>query len=146
MNIRIRAAEAADFEQIIRLIREFTSFEQRPEQMCNSVEKMTDEKEFFHCFIAETDAGEIIGYAAWFFCYYTWSGKAIHLDDLYVQPEYRGKGIGTKLIYKVLELGKANNCNRARWQVAKWNKPAIDFYQKLGAKINDVDWNCDLIL
>ncbi|GHT07886.1 hypothetical protein FACS189426_02180 [Bacteroidia bacterium] len=84
--MNIRNIEEADFEQIVNLFQEFALFEKLPDKMNNSVERMTVEKDFFHCFVAETNDHKIVGYASWFFCYYTWSGKALYLDDLYVQP------------------------------------------------------------
>jgi diamine N-acetyltransferase len=146
MDITIRNIREMDFEQIMHLFQEFANFEKLPQKMTNSIERMTMEKEFFHCFIAETNDNKIVGYASWFFCYYTWSGKSVYLDDLYVQPEYRGKGIGTNLIHKVIDMAKENKCHKVRWQVSNWNKPAIDFYEKNGAEINDVEQNCDLLL
>jgi len=116
-----------------------------PEQMTNSVERMSKEKDFFHCFVAETKDKKIIGYATYFFCYYTWIGKSLYMDDLYVKPEYRANGIGTKLINKVIQFAKDSECNKLRWQVSDWNKPAIDFYTHIGAKIDSNEHNCDLI-
>ncbi|MDR1096661.1 MAG: GNAT family N-acetyltransferase [Tannerella sp.] len=144
MNITVRNVRESDFEQLLQLFREFSVFEQLPDKMTNSVEKMKDEKTFFHCFVAETAGGKIVGYASWFFCYYTWTGKSLYLDDLYIQPEYRSRGIGTDLIRRVIEKAKENGCRKVRWQVSKWNRPAIDFYRKIGAEINDVEQNCDL--
>ena len=76
--------------------------------------------------------------------YYTWVGKSLYLDDLYVKEAYSGQKIGSALLDKVIQFGKDNNCKRIRWQVLEWNKPAIDFYKKLGADL-DGEWlNCDL--
>ena len=146
MNIKLRSATDADFEQLIDLFKEFALFEKLPEKMINSVDKMIAEKDFFNCFVAETDDQKIIGYVTYFFCYYTWVGKSMYMDDLYVRPEYRGKGIGKKLITKVISYASETECNKLRWQVSNWNKPAIDFYKSLGAIIENVEQNCDLIL
>lgn len=145
MEVRIRAVEETDFLQIVSLFKEFATFEKMPEQMTNSVERMSKEKDFFHCFVAETTEKKIIGYATYFFCYYTWIGKSLYMDDLYVKPEYRANGIGTKLINKVIQFAKDSECNKLRWQVSDWNKPAIDFYTHIGAKIDSNEHNCDLI-
>ena len=145
-DILTRDINESDYEQVLRLFHEFSAFEQLPEKMINSSEKMKKEKEFFHCLVAETANKKIIGYASYFFCYYTWIGKSLYLDDLFVRSEYRGKGIGTDLIHKVIEKAKETGCHKVRWQVSKWNKPAIDFYTNIGAEINDVNLNCDLVL
>lgn len=141
----IRSAEETDFVQIVRLFEEFAAFEKLPQKMTNSVNRMIDEKEFFHCFVAETSDGEIIGYVTYFFCYYTWTGKSLYMDDLYVKQAYRGKGIGSKLMDKVIRFAKESGCHKLRWQVSNWNTPAIRFYKKLGADVDNVEQNCDLI-
>lgn len=144
MNFPIRPATSNDFEQIITLFKEFATFEKLPEKMVNSVERMKEEQEFFHCFVVENEAKQIIGYVTYFFSYYTWIGKSLYMDDLYVKPEYRGQGIGTILLDKIVEFAKQEKCHKIRWQVSEWNKPAIEFYKSFGAEINHVEQNCDL--
>jgi len=145
MITEIRKAKESDFEQIVDLFNEFAQFEKTPEKMNNSVERMKAEKEFFNCFVAVSQ-GKIIGYVTWFFAYFTWTGKAIYMDDLYVQPEFRGKGIGKELLNKVLDRAKESGCHKMHWQVSSWNQVAIDFYKSLGAEIVGVEQNCNLIL
>lgn len=146
MKITIRPHTESDFGQLLYLFKEFAIFEKLPEKMTNSLEQMHAEKEYFQCFVAETPNNEIVGYTTYFYCYYTWTGKSLYLDDLYIRPDFRGNGIGTLLINRIIEYAKENMCNKLRWQVSGWNKPAIEFYKKLGAEINDIEQNCDLIL
>lgn len=146
MEITIRDANETDYPQIVDLFKDFATFEKLPEKMINSVERMMKEKDFFHCFVAVTSDGRIIGYATYFFCYYTWIGKSLYMDDLYVTPEYRANGIGKRLIDRVIEFAKTSQCHKLRWQVSGWNKSAIEFYKNIGATIDDVEMNCDLIL
>lgn len=146
MDITIRTALETDYEEILALFRDFAAFEKLPEKMTNSVARMKEEEEFFNCIVAETAKGEIVGYAAYFYCYYTWTGKSLFMDDLYVKPEVRGASIGTKLLNSVIQIAKTSNCHKLRWQVSQWNKPAIEFYKKIGATIDDVEQNCDLVL
>ena len=146
MDIKIREATESDFPQIVDLFKEFAEFEKLPEKMTNSVERMEKEKEYFNCYVAETIDFEIIGYVSYFFSYYTWIGKSLYMDDLYVKPEYRANGIGTQLIRKLIEFAEKTNCHKLRWQVSSWNKPAIDFYKKIGADIDSVEQNCDLLI
>lgn len=145
MEINIRSSRETDYPQIVGLFKEFAAFEKLPEKMTNSVDRMIKEKDFFNCFVAETNDNRIVGYVTYFFCYYTWIGKSLYMDDLYVQHEYRAKGVGTKLMSKVIEFAKDSECHKLRWQVSEWNKPAIDFYKKIGATIDSVEQNCDLI-
>lgn len=145
MEIEIRKATENDFQEIVKLFQEFAEFEKRPEKMTNTVEKMMEEKEFFHCFVAVNASNAIVGYASYFFSYYTWIGKSLYMDDLYVKPEYRAGGVGTQLIQKIIAFAKETNCHKLRWQVSEWNHPAIKFYKNLGAEIDPEDHNCDLV-
>ena len=146
MNITIREIKADDFTGLISLFTEFATFEKTPEKMINTVDRMTVEQEFFNGFVALNDSEEIVGYVTHFFAYYTWIGKSLYMDDLYVKEEFRGHGIGTELINKVIEYAKTTNCQKVKWQVSEWNKPAIEFYKSLGASIDSVESNCDLLL
>jgi GNAT superfamily N-acetyltransferase len=144
MKINIRLAEESDFNRLIELMREFAEFENHPEAMMNSVERMKRESEYFSCFLAETGDYQIVGYAAWFFAYYTWTGKSLYIDDLYVSNEYRGKGIGKMLMKRVIEFATTSGCHKIRWQVSDWNEPAMNMYRKMGAEIDTSKLNCDL--
>lgn len=144
MDTHIRPAEEADFPQLLVLFQDFADYVKVPEKMTNTLEQMRADKEYFKGYVAEDSEGKIIGFATYFFCYYTWSGKAIYLDDLYVKPEYRGKGLGTALMQKVISLAKESGCRRLRWQVSNWNTPAIAFYKSLGAEIDEIERNCNI--
>lgn len=145
MSIQIRPIGESDFPQLIALFHEFAIFEKVPDLMTNTVEKMISEKELIKGFIAVTKEDVIIGYATCFFAYFTWIGKSLYMDDLYVRPDYRSQGIGSKLIGSVIDYAKQENCRKLRWQVSEWNTPAISFYRSLGAEINETERNCDLI-
>lgn len=143
MSYSIRKATEDDFESILGLIKELAIFENAVEQVTNTVEQMKAEQDLFSCFVVEQEDGKIIGMALYYFVYYTWVGKSLYLDDLYVQQAYRGQGIGSKLLNKLFEVAQQQNCQRVRWQVLDWNKPAIALYKKSGATI-DGEWcNCD---
>lgn len=144
MKIAIREAVEEDFGAVLNLIKELAEYEKAPEKVTNSVEQMKREKNFFRSFVAETESGEIVGMAVYFFAYYTWVGKSLYLDDIYVKEAYRGRKIGSLLMKKVLEAAKKEGCKRVRWQVLSWNKPAIDVYRNLGAEIDDEWLNCTI--
>lgn len=143
--VTIKNIEENDFEELVALFLEFATFQNQPEKMKNSVEKMISEKDFLHGFTARDEDDRIIGYATFFFAYYTWVGKSLYMDDLYIKEQYRGKGIGTLLINAVIKHAEKEKCDRLRWQVSEWNKPAISFYKSLGAKIDETEKNCDII-
>jgi Acetyltransferases len=145
MEFKIRKAEEHDFPVIFSMIRDFAAFENCSEKLVNTLELMQKEKELINCFVAETESKEIVGYVVYFFAYYTWFGKSLYMDDLYVKEAFRGMGIGSSLINAVINFARKEDCHKLRWQVSGWNKPAIEFYKKLGATIDDVERNCDLI-
>ena len=146
MNIIIRKAAETDFAAIYSLIKEFAVFQKTPQKVSITVEEMKAQKDLFECFVAVNDKEEIIGFASCFFAYYSWSGKAFYLDDLYVTEFYRGYKTGTRLLETVIDFAKKSGCIKVRWQVSNWNKNAIAFYKKMGAIIDDVEINCDLDL
>jgi GNAT superfamily N-acetyltransferase len=143
----IRRSTAADIPAIFLLLKEFTTFQKTPEKLYVTEEQMKEDNDLFQCFVAEdTTSGKIAGYACYSFVYYSWSGKALYLDDLYVKEDYRGQNIGTILMKSVIDFAKTNKCKKMRWQVSNWNKDAQVFYRKLGAVIDDIEINCDLTL
>jgi GNAT superfamily N-acetyltransferase len=99
-----------------------------------------------HCSLLVSNPGdEILGYVTYFFGYYTWIGKSLYMYDLYVRPVFWGAGVGIKLINEVITFAKTENCKKIRWQVSKWNHPAIDFYKSLEANVDTLESNCDLV-
>lgn len=146
MEMIIRNANEQDFQQVVSLIKEFSVFQGAPEKVTITAEQMTEDRHLFRCFVAEAENKEIIGFATYFFAYYSWTGKAVYLDDLYVKEEFRKNGIGRMLLAKVIDLAKEQECKKVRWQVSKWNTNAIAFYKSIGATIDDVEINCDYVL
>ena len=95
------------------------------------------QRPIFECLIAETlsPTPEPAGFALFFYNYSTWRGRpGIHLEDLFVRPQFRGHGIGKALLTQVAARAAEQGCVRLQWDVLDWNQPAIDFYQSLGAK------------
>lgn len=138
-----RPATPADFPAMMGLVQELALFEKAPEQVTNSVERMEREQHLFNAIVVEDANGTVIGMALYFFAYFTWVGKSLYLDDLYVKPAYRGKGIGSELLRRLFDIAKAEDCQRVRWQVLDWNEPAIQLYKKSGATLDHTWYNCD---
>lgn len=135
-----------DFPYILALINEFAIFQKTPEKVSITLAQMEKEKDVFRCFVAETSDHRIVGFASFYFTYFSWSGKGLFLDDLYVTESYRKQNIGVQLLNAVIDLGKKELCKKLRWQVSGWNKNAIGFYKKMGVVIDDTEINCDLSL
>ena len=144
MNIIIRKATEADFDAIFSLVYELAVFQGTPERIRNSPEQMKQEQQFFQCFVAETEKKEIIGIASYFIAYYTWVGKSLYLDDLYVKESHRAQKTGSRLLEKIFEVAREEKCKRVRWLVSAWNKNAIAFYEKIGAEIDNEAYVCDV--
>ena len=137
--LNIRKATPADIPLILQFIRELAEYEHAPEEAVATSEDLrrdgfSGEPRFF-VEIAEWD-GEPAGFALWFFNYSTWQGKAgLYLEDLFVRPRFRRKGIGKALLVHLAGVAIEKGCGRYQWQVLDWNTPAIKFYESLGAKV-----------
>jgi len=146
MSFKIRLATENDFAAIHILNKEFAQFIKTPEKFIITLEQMVEEQEHFQCLVVENKEREIIGFATTFIAWYSWIGKSMYLDDLYIIEEYRGNKVGSQLMDAVFQLARDQNCKKVKWEVSKWNKNAIDFYKKTGAIIDEVNINCDLKL
>jgi len=142
----IRKATPNDFPAILALINEFAVFQKTPLKVTICLEEMEREKDFFKSFVAESADNKIVGFASYYFTFFSWSGKGMYLDDLYVTSQYRQQKIGSQLLKAVIDLAKKEQCKKLRWQVSNWNQHAIDFYKKMGAIIDEIDINCELDL
>jgi GNAT superfamily N-acetyltransferase len=90
--------------------------------------------------LVETDQREVAGFAVWFLNYSTWTGThGIFLEDLFIKPEFRGRGYGTALLVHLAQECVTKGYHRLKWSVLDWNQPSIDFYRSLGADALD-EW------
>ena len=144
MQYSIRALTTSDFDELLRLFQEFAHFEKRPDQMKNTVANMAAEAPFLLGFVVEDNNQVLVGYVTYFYTYHTWSGKGMYMDDLYVQEQHRGQGLGKMLLEKVIELAEAESCHNLRWLVSNWNTKAMDFYESIGADITNNELQCEL--
>jgi len=140
-KLNLRPAKEADVPHILQFIRDLAEYEREPDAvLATEADLLRDgftEPRRFHCIIAELnqDSATIpAGFALYFYNYSTWRGHAgIYLEDLYVPPEHRGKGIGKALITRIAAIAVAEGCPRFEWSVLDWNTPSIDFYHQIGA-------------
>ena len=86
------------------------------------------------------DEGQVAGFALWFFTFSTWLGKpGLYLEDLFVRPELRGRGLGRAMMIELARIAVREGCGRFEWAVLDWNQPSIDFYRSLGARLME-EW------
>lgn len=140
--MKIRQGAKNDMKAVLELIKELAVFEKEPEAVVITVADLERDgfgtNPLFQTFVAEKE-GEIVGTALYYYRYSTWKGKTIHLEDLIVKEAYRGEGIGYLLYAAVMQQGKKDGVRRIEWNVLDWNTPAIEFYEKSGAKVLK-DW------
>lgn len=133
----IRKATPQDSSLIFDLIKKLAVYEKLENEVVTSVEELRAnifEKGFAHVIIGEEN-GIPAGFALYFYNFSTFLGKpGLYLEDLYVEPEHRGKGCGKTLLIELTKIAKAENCGRMEWSVLNWNQPAINFYESLQAK------------
>ena len=143
MGLVIRPAVPGDAGLVFSLIRELAEYEKLSHKV-DATEAMIEEALFApgatqRCDIAEWD-GEVAGQALWFTNFSTFRGRnGLYLEDLYVRPAFRGKGIGRALLARLAQQCEQRGWARMEWVVLDWNQPAIDFYRSLGAELAN-DW------
>jgi GNAT superfamily N-acetyltransferase len=133
----IRAATAADLPAIAGLIRALAEYEKLAHAVTLDEGRLREHlfgpRPYAEALLAE-DAGAIVGFALFFHNYSTFRGRpGLYLEDLFVIPEYRGRGHGKALLAALARLAVERGCARLEWSVLDWNAPAIGFYRKLGA-------------
>jgi len=141
--LNIRSASPDDIPLILAFIRELAEFEKAAEQAVATAEDLRRDgfagNPRFRVLIAEWES-EPAAFALFFYHYSTWIGRpTLFLEDLFVRPRFRGKGIGKALLLRLARLAVEEGCGRFEWQVLDWNAPSIEFYQSLGAKVMK-DW------
>lgn len=147
IEIKIREGAKADLPRVLELIKELAEYERAPHEVINTVEKMEEDgfgrSPIFGFYVAERDS-RIIGLSLYYWRYSTWKGKRLYLEDIIVTESERGKGAGKLLFDRTMEKALEENCTGMMWQVLEWNEPAINFYKKYGAKLDDEWTNCNI--
>jgi GNAT superfamily N-acetyltransferase len=143
MPCTLRSATAADVPFILALIRDLAAFEKLSHEVVATEEKLRrtlfGDPPAAHVVIAEAD-GQPAGFALYFFNYSTFLAQpGLYLEDLFVKPGFRDRGIGRTLLLHLAKVAHARGCGRMEWSVLDWNEPAKGFYRSLGAVQLD-DW------
>ncbi|CAM5546699.1 MULTISPECIES: GNAT family N-acetyltransferase [Streptomyces] len=141
----IRTATPDDVPVIHSMVRELAEYEKAPEEARASEAQLREAlfgerpAAFAHMAVDEA-SGEPVGFALWFLNFSTWRGvHGIYLEDLYVRPEARGGGHGRALLAELARICGERGYERLEWSVLNWNRPAIGFYEALGARPQD-EW------
>ena len=141
--MKIRPAQQDEVGIVLQLIHDLALYEKAPNEV-EATEKELLETIFVDnarvfCDVVDVN-GEIAGMAIWFLNYSTWQGKhGIYLEDLFIKPEFRGKGYGKALLEHLAKVCDERGYGRFQWWVLDWNSPAIEFYKSLGAVAMD-EW------
>jgi GNAT superfamily N-acetyltransferase len=142
-DFRIERATARDVSLILSLIKALAEYERLADHVV-ATEAGLRESLFGPQAGAEVviayAGSEAVGFAVWFHSYSTFLGRAgLYLEDLFVLPQWRGRGIGRQLLAYVARVAVARGCGRMEWSVLNWNEPAIGFYRRMGARAMD-EW------
>lgn len=126
------------------MIRELAEYEKAPQEARATPEQLHaalfGERPGAYAHIAETDEGEVVGFALWFLNFSTWTGvQGLYLEDLFVRPDRRGGGYGKALLTELARICGERGYERFEWSVLDWNAPSISFYEALGARPQD-EW------
>jgi GNAT superfamily N-acetyltransferase len=146
-DVAIRRGVREDLPQVYGLIMELAEFEKAPHEVETTIEQLEEDGFGNHPvfgFLVAIHNAKIVGLSLYYYRFSTWKGKLLYLEDLIVTKKYRKNGIGKKLLDATVKEALSLNCTGMQWQVLDWNKPAIEFYKKLGASF-DAEWvNCRL--
>lgn len=142
MSVTYRFATREDTGLILQFIRELAEYEKMPDQVVATEALLAEElfeKRHAEVLLALAD-GQAVGFALFFHNFSTFLGRSgIYLEDLYVRPEHRGKGLGKGLLRRLAQLALERGCGRLEWACLNWNTPSIDFYLSTGAQPME-DW------
>ena len=137
----IRDAHPSDTPDLLRLIRALALYEKEPDAVRTTQADLeralfSSDPKVFAC-VAEQD-GAVVGMAIYFLSFSTWTGRhSLYLEDLFVEPGCRGRGLGRDLVAALARRAVELGCARMEWSVLDWNEPAIGFYRALGARPMD---------
>ncbi|KAJ2547449.1 acetyltransferase [Coemansia sp. RSA 1933] len=139
-GIRVRPATKHDVPVILGFINRLAEYEKAAPHEVEATEDLLVQNLFgshpyAHALLAYTEQDSVAGFALYFFNFSTWKGRpGLYLEDLFVDAEFRGQGVGKMLLGHLAAIAKERGCGRMEWVVLDWNEPAIGFYESLGAK------------
>ena len=146
---RIRSATPDDVAEIVALIRELALYEKEPDAAkATEADLLRDgfgPEPYFRCVLIEAvgngdaegaESYAVAGFALYFFQYSTWEGRpALYLEDLFIRPAHRGRGLGKALLQHLAQIATDRGCTRFQWECLDWNTPSLAFYESMGASV-----------
>jgi GNAT superfamily N-acetyltransferase len=150
-ELSLRFATPEDADAVYRLVLGLARYERLEHEVVSTAldfrKRLADPESNVEVLLAQW-SGETIGFALFFENFSTFLGKpGLYLEDLFVQPDFQGEGVGTALMERVIEIAKERNYGRVEWTVLDWNEPAIKFYEeKIGAKLMSSWRICRVVL
>ena len=142
MEITIRKATKNDLSEVLSLIKELALFEKQPQEVTITLEQLEQDgfgEHPLYWIILAVENGEILGMSFYYIRYSTWKGRCLYLEDLVVKEKYKQQGIGKLLFEATLKEAKKMDAKLMNLQVLDWNEPAIQFYKKFNAELDD-EW------
>jgi GNAT superfamily N-acetyltransferase len=139
-QVKIRKGKKQDLNQVLGLIKELAEYEKALDAVTITLEDLENDgfgEHPYYWFIVAEQNGEVIGISFYFIRYSTWKGKFLFLEDFVVKESFRGKGIGALLFEKTINIALEMKAKGMIWQVLDWNEPAINFYKKYNAQIEN---------
>lgn len=137
-NFHIRKATPADVPAMLALVKKLAEYERLSHEVSATPQDFLKfgftTPAYYHALLAEAES-QPVGFSLFFYTFSTFLGKpTLHLEDLFVLPEWRGRGIGKAMLVELARIARQNDCGRMEWAVLDWNTPAIEFYHAINAK------------
>ena len=146
-SITIRRAVREDCPVLLDLVRDLAAFERASHEVTVTLEHFTESGFGPHpvwwAFVAEAE-GAIVGFALYYIRFSTWKGQRLYLEDIYIRPEWRGRGIGSRLFDTLVGEMRTRHLHGMVWQALEWNTAALDFYRKYNARFDNEWVNCSI--
>jgi len=134
----LRTATPADIPDVLRLVRGLAEYEQLLDRVtateADFAQALFGPRPLAEAMLAEVET-RAVGIAIWYYLFSTFTAQPmLYLEDIFIEPTYRGQGIGLALFRRLAQIARAGNCLSMEWSVLNWNQPAIDFYRRIGAR------------
>ncbi|MCD8167589.1 MAG: GNAT family N-acetyltransferase [Bacteroides sp.] len=143
MNIKFEEMNESHLERLDSLLNEAAVSKNPFFHKKNLIEQMRKEKDYFKGYVAINEKEELVGYVLFSFAYSIWSGRSVYINKFYIDPQLRQKGIESQLMHRVITYAQYNDFKLVSWDISDKSEAMIRFYEKIGAKVDNVKLNCE---